>query len=130
LLEKERYKFIGVHLASVGAEPPLKDMTEDVKAIRSVISSEVEQEHDVVVVVHSYGGVPGCEAIEGFTKADQEGKGKKGGVVKLLFICAFALPSGTSLMDALGGTPLPWFDIKVRDSVHLRRRLFPWRGRS
>lgn len=25
-----------------------------------------------------------------------------------------ALPEGASLMDALGGTPLPWFDIKVR----------------
>jgi len=112
LLEKEGYKCIGVNLASVGAEPPLKDTSEDIKVIRNAIASEVEQEHDVVVAVHSYGGVPGCDAIKGFTRADQEAKGKKGGVVKLLFICAFALPEGMSLMDGLGGTPLPWFDVK------------------
>jgi hypothetical protein len=91
MLEKGGYKCIGVNLASVGAEPPLKDFSEDVKAVRDAISSEVEQEHDVVVAVHSYGGVPGCEAIKGFTKEDQAAKGKKGGVVKLLFICACEL---------------------------------------
>ena len=114
LLKKEGHKCVGVSLPSVGANPPLKDMSEDVKAVRDAISSEVEQGHDVVVAVHSYGGVPGNEAIKGLTKTDQEAKGKKGGVVKVLFICAFALPEATSLMDALGGTPLPWFDIKVR----------------
>lgn len=88
LLEEMGYKCVGVNLASVGAEPPLKDMSEDVKAVRKAISSEVEQEHDVVVAVHSYGGVPGCEAIKGFTEGDQAAQGKKGGVVKLLFICA------------------------------------------
>ena len=91
LLEKEGYKSIGVSLASVGAEPPLKDTSEDVKAIAKAIASEVDQEHDVIIAVHSYGGIPGCEAIKGFTKADQEAKGKKGGVVKLLFICACEL---------------------------------------
>lgn len=91
MLEKEGYKCIGVNLASVGAEPPLQDFSEDVEAVRNAISSEVEQEHDVAVVVHSYGGLPGCEAIKGFTKADQEAQGKKGGVVKLLFICACEL---------------------------------------
>jgi surfactin synthase thioesterase subunit len=97
MLEREGYKCIGVNLASVGAEPPLKDMSEDVKAVRKAISSEVEQEHDVVVVVHSYGGVPGCEAIRGFTKEDQEAQGKKGGVVKLLFVCACELRSYVTL---------------------------------
>lgn len=91
LLEKEAYKGIGISLPSVGADPPLKDISEDVKAIAKVIASEVDQEHDVVVVVHSYGGVPGCEAIKGFTRADQVAKGKKGGVVKLLFISACEL---------------------------------------
>ena len=73
-------------------------MSKDVSAVRDAILSEVEKEHNIVVAVHSYGGVPGCEAIKGFTKADQEAKGKKGGVVKLLFICAFVLTEGTSLM--------------------------------
>ena len=91
LLEKDGYKSVGVSLASVGAEPPLKDMSADVKAIAKVIASEVDQEHDVIVTFHSYGSVPGCDAIKGFTKADQKAKGKKGGVVKLLFICACEL---------------------------------------
>ncbi|KEF51510.1 uncharacterized protein A1O9_12427 [Exophiala aquamarina CBS 119918] len=116
-LEAAGYETKGVHLASVGAEVPLEDIEPDVKAIQSVIQSSADEGKDVLLVVHSYGGVVGSEAVQGLDKASREKAGKKGGVSHLYFCCAFALPEGVSLMDALQGKPLPWFDVSEDGKV-------------
>lgn len=60
-----------------------------------------------MVCVHSYGGLPGSEATKGLSKEEREKDGKKGGVVKMCYICAFAATEGLSLFEATGG-PDPW----------------------
>jgi len=75
------------------------------------------------MIFHSYGGVPGCEALAEYlsdledSKAAGEGKGKVregwGKVRRLVFCTAFVLPKGGSLMAALGGKDLPWFRVEV-----------------
>ena len=116
-LEAAGYETKGVTLASVGAKTPLKDFQPDVDAIQQVLKSLVDQGKDIVLVVHSYGGVIGNEAVQGFAKSDREKDGKKGGVVHIFLCCAFALPEGVSLMDALDNKPLPWFDINDAQDI-------------
>ncbi|KAJ9617091.1 hypothetical protein H2200_000812 [Cladophialophora chaetospira] len=117
-LQAAGYETRGVTLASVGASTPLKDFQPDVKAIQDVLKPLVDEGKDIVLVVHSYGGVIGNEAVQGFAKSEREKEGKKGGVSHIYFCCAFALPEGVSLMDALNGKDLPWWQFNdARDSV-------------
>ena len=68
-----------------------------------------------MMMYHSYGGVPGSEALGDYIREQSEHKtNKRGKVLRLVFCAAFCLPEGVSLMDALAGEPLPWFDIDVR----------------
>ena len=80
-------------LPSVGGNPPTNDFTEDVKTIRSAVE-ELVQEKDVIVVMHSYSGIPGGQALEGLDKQSCEEKGMKGGVVRLVYMMAFIVPEG------------------------------------
>lgn len=110
-LEAAGYETKGVQLATVGAAEPTKDFQPDVDAIQAAIRASADEGKDVMLFVHSYGGVVGSEAVRGLDKASREKEGKKGGVSHMYFCCAFALPEGVSLMDALQGKPLPWFGV-------------------
>lgn len=100
-LETHGYRTLGITLPSVGAEPPLKTWDPDVDAIRAAIQKAVDEEggRDVVLAVHSYGGLPASEACKGFAKADREKSGSKGGVVRLVYICAALVNVGTRMVD-------------------------------
>jgi len=117
LLTKAQYPSVHVALPSVGGTTlPLTGLAEDVAAVRSHLSPIVEDGKDVVVVCHSSGGVVCSNAVEGFDKKTQrvEGKkGKKGGVVRIVYVSAFMLPQGQSLLGMLGGQPLPWMVVEV-----------------
>ncbi|KAJ0123622.1 hypothetical protein J7T55_012088 [Diaporthe amygdali] len=105
------YAVRGVDLPSVGAEPPLDGFGPDVDAISKVIAEEADKGQDVVLFMHSYGGVVGTEACRGLGGKDREAAGKKGGVIRLIYCTAFMVGEGVSLMDMLGNQPLPWFII-------------------
>lgn len=61
------YAFHAVTLPSVGAAAPHPDWSADVAAIRGAILAAVERDEQVLVVAHSYGGLPAGEAIRGLT---------------------------------------------------------------
>ena len=98
--------------------PPNMTFDEDVKAIRDTLTKLVDtEEKDVILVVHSYTGMPGAEAPEGLGKKDRQAKGLKGGVVRLVFIMAFAMPEG--FQPTASGQQMPeWMklDMQVRSS--------------
>jgi pimeloyl-ACP methyl ester carboxylesterase len=54
----------------------------------------------VVVCAHSYGGAPVTEALAGM-----------GQVRRLVYLCAFQLDVGESLLGMGHGTPPPWWEI-------------------
>jgi len=114
-LRAEGYEVAGVNLASVNStSKPQPDFQADVDVIRAIVKAAITKGKDVVLVMHSYGGIPGAEAIKGLTKQDTGGAG----VVHLFFCCAFALPEGVSLKDALpGGKPLDWFVISNDEMI-------------
>lgn len=103
------YRVVCPALASVGAEPPVADHQRDVAVVRRAIEEETHgRGQDVVVFMHSYGGLVGTEACRGLAHkrllvdAEKEGGGAapggggggEGGVVKLIYCAALMLLEG------------------------------------
>jgi pimeloyl-ACP methyl ester carboxylesterase len=103
ILEAAGYKVEALNLPSVGAEPPAKSLDLDVQHIRSIILPKIEQDRDVVVVMHSFGAVPGSSALKGLSKSDRSAEGLSGGVVGLVYLCAWVIPEGQAVHDSGGG---------------------------
>jgi len=74
--------------------PPHYDFTEDVHAIREAATKLVEEDREVVIVLHSYTGLPGGEALNGLGRKERQQEGKDGGVIRMVFIMAYAVPEG------------------------------------
>lgn len=115
LLEKAGYIVHGVSLPSVGASPQVQSFNPDVEAVRTALEKLLSAGKDVVIIMHSYGGVVGSEALAEYVKTLEKGqKDGHGKVKQIVFVCAFVLPEGGSLMGALQFKPLPWWILDVR----------------
>lgn len=62
--------------------------------------------------MHSYGGAPGSEAVAGLSKKERQARGKKGGVVRLVYLAAMALEEGFELLRG-ERTPAPFVEEVV-----------------
>lgn len=94
--------------------PPLAGLPEDVAAVRAALRPLVEDEgRDVVVLAHSAGGVSGSAAVRGLDAATRRAAGLPGGVARVVYMAAFMIPRGKSIMGMLGGQPLPWMIVQV-----------------
>lgn len=103
-LDAAGYNSVTVTLPSVGAEPPLKGLELDVEVIGTALSKVLNSGNDVVLVMHSYGAIPACEAMKGLT-----GKAK---IRRLVFCTAFVLLEGGTLAEARGQLD-PWIIVDV-----------------
>ncbi|GME45753.1 Prolyl aminopeptidase protein [Neofusicoccum parvum] len=112
LLEVSGYTVHAVSLPSVGANPPLENWDADVSAIRTTVESAIGTGNDVVVVMHSYGGLPTQDAVKGLDASSRSASGERGGVIRLVYLAAFFADEGGYLMGFLGDQDLPWFDRK------------------
>lgn len=110
-LSAHGYPTVGLPLPSAGAVPPSMDFTEDVNGIRDCLTKLVVSEgKEVVLVLHSYTGMPGAEAPKGLGQKEREKQGLKGGVVRLVFIMAYAMPEG--FQPTAGGAQMPeWMKV-------------------
>lgn len=114
VLQDAGYPTVHVPLPTVGGtELPLAGLSHDVEAVRRVLVPIVEEGKEVVVIGHSAGGISMSGAVEGYDVASRKAAGKDGGVVQCIFMTAFVLPKGQSLLGMLGGQPLPWMVVEV-----------------
>jgi pimeloyl-ACP methyl ester carboxylesterase len=115
LLAQRGYPSSAVALKSVDASPPLQNFDPDVEAVRSAVEAVVSKGGDVVLVMHSYGGIPGSEAMKYFLDGNEgeDGRARRGRVVRMVWICAFVGPVGGCLFEGIGGKDLPWFRVDV-----------------
>lgn len=104
-LRTQGYKVLPVALPSVGHHPSTfpQNGTGDVAAVRAAIEECVSQGEDVVVLMHSLGGVLGSEACKGLAKPERETSGNKGGVMRLFFISGAFLPEGVNVGESMSG---------------------------
>lgn len=90
-------------LPSTGSTSPLTSNQPDVLAVRQVLEELTDSGKDIIVVAHSYGSIPTCEAVKGLRREERGKLGKAGGVVRLVFIAAWLLWEGESPPDIIGG---------------------------
>lgn len=116
-LSKAGFPSTAIALASV--EGIVGDMTEDVAAIRSAALELADGGSDVIVVLHSYSGQPGSDAMKGLSMAERTQQGLSGGVVRLVFIMAYIVPEGFQAAkpeDAASAVP-PWMQVDLQVSL-------------
>ncbi|ORY58904.1 Alpha/beta hydrolase fold-1 [Pseudomassariella vexata] len=111
-LTKVNWPTEAVSYPSVGAEPPTKGLADDAAAVRATIEKLAGEGKQVVLVVHSYGGLVGANAVEGLGFAERQAKGEKGGVILFVYLAAFVTPMGGSIKQMLGGQFLPWMNFQ------------------
>lgn len=109
------YPCVAITTPTVGAEPPILTLQHDVDAIRAVTARLVGDGKEILLVMHSYGGLPGSQSCEGLAKSELERQGKKGGLIALIYITAFILPEGAA--GATRETLPPIIDVTVSVST-------------
>ena len=79
------------------------DMFADAQVVRSQVISLIDQSREIVMLLHSYGGAVGTEAVKDLSLSERAAKGQQGGVIRLIYMCGFMLQVG----ESVGGTSLP-----------------------
>ena len=104
-------------------DPNAQSVSSDAAFIRSnLLLPQIDAGKDVILAMHSYGGCPGAVAAKGLSKAELAAKGKKGGIVGLIFICAFLANEGDSLLSKLPGHVFdPWVISYVRIPISISK---------
>ena len=93
------------------SDPASASCGEDIEATRNrTLIPLIEKEHkDVVLFVHSYGGLVGGAAAAGLSKSARTGRGEEGGVIGLVYCVGNVVQEGQTLMEAMGGAGYPPF---------------------
>ena len=121
-LKDHGYPTIGLPLPSIGAVPTIPNFVGDVNAVRDRLTQlVVEKKKEVILVMHSYGGMPGTEAPVGLGKQEREEKGLEGGVIRLVYIMALAAAEGYQRPQDGGFEDWITVDLEVRDYKMLAR---------
>ena len=103
-LTKLSYPTEAVQLKSAGNA--VTTHLEDTAIVREALESLIVSEgKTVILVMHSYGGLVGTNAVHGLEAAARQEKGEKGGIIHCLFIAAFVVPKGSSLIQAFPDAP-------------------------
>ena len=105
ILESAGYQTTTVDLPSTGGPRPLGNALPDFEAVRNVCKNYIDNGLDVILAMHSYGGVAGSGGAKGL-RPQETSNGK--GIIALAYYAAFALDEGSSLVDAFGNGHAPW----------------------
>lgn len=114
VLNSHGYKTVGVDCPSTNETQTRATLQDDSDAVRSAILRELKNA-DVLVVAHSYGGLPASDATRGLSKTARSASGHATSVVGIAYICAAVLPAGISFLTALGGEPAALHDLSAND---------------
>ncbi|KAJ6114159.1 hypothetical protein N7512_007604 [Penicillium capsulatum] len=90
------------------ADPTTTDCQADTDAITNTLRPIVEEGKDVLLLQHSYAGMPGAAAAVGLGKVQRHQEGKAGGVIGLVFIGAFVVPEGLRMVRFLRLDHILW----------------------
>lgn len=84
-----------------------KSLIDDAQVVQNELKRLIEKEgKPVLVLMHSYGGLVGSQAIpEELTWTKRKEKGLSGGVIHLFYFAAFILTIGQSVLGTFGESP-------------------------
>ncbi len=133
-LTSHGYKVLAPALPSVDKAPgyTTPDSQEDIAAVRKVILQEIDEAgNDVILVPHSYGGIPASGAIEDLDPKTRSEAGKKTSVTGIAAITSYILPKdmdiptaeskpAPAIPDLFGPPPtrIFWQDVPEDSGIH------------
>ncbi|OTA91101.1 hypothetical protein M434DRAFT_76884 [Hypoxylon sp. CO27-5] len=113
-LEARGYELLVPELATMGVGKTGLSWDADVDMLIETATPLFDQGRNVIIMGHSYGGIPACVATRGNTVDDRRAVGKTGGFSHLAFLAAFAVPArGMGVLSASGGSLNPWTSMQI-----------------
>ena len=111
LVRDKGYEIHGLHKPSVGLSarqprpgaPPT--MYDDAAHIAKEAEKLVDEGKDIILVPHSYGGVPTSQSTKGLSKKERKEAGKPGGIVNIAYLTCLVPALGQSAKDVLATVP-------------------------
>lgn len=89
-------------LRSVSDErSPNADLETDTDLIRSYAEKLIGDGHEILVLMHSYGGQVGTNALSGLSVSARSKEGLTGGVLHLIYMTATAIAEGRCMVDTV-----------------------------
>ncbi|KAL9112491.1 MAG: hypothetical protein Q9227_003333 [Pyrenula ochraceoflavens] len=103
LLSAREYESVPIDFPSAaGGGEYAPTMSDDAACIHQAAESLAEEGKDIVLVAHSYSGLPVTESARGLLKTERSAAGKRGGIISIVYIAAFMFGVGESVMTAPG----------------------------
>lgn len=100
---------------------------DDVAAIQKIMLPLLDQGKEVVVIVHSYGSVPGLMSIEGNSVIERKEKSLKGGVKSVMFISSLLITEkGKSCAETHYDAANDWCEFDFEVSLLPLTRLYAY----
>ncbi|KAB8233241.1 alpha/beta hydrolase [Aspergillus alliaceus] len=81
------------------AKPPSANWTTDTDLIRTYVESLADASRTVVVIMNSYGGKVGTNALTGLGAKTRQNRGLLGGVAQFVYICGSLFTEGACIVD-------------------------------
>ncbi|KAI8944589.1 Alpha/Beta hydrolase protein [Xylaria longipes] len=98
----------GAYPSSNPPDPMNASCSDDISALRSTFLSLLDQQRDLVVLAHSYGGVVAGGAAKDLDKDSRKAEGHTSAVVGLIYVAGNITLDGECLLEAIGGTYPPF----------------------
>lgn len=119
------HEITGLHPPTIGLssqqgrDGPAPSMYDDAAVIAQEAEKLADQGKDVILMGHSYAGIPISQSTKGLSRNERKAQGKPGGVVQLAYIACLVPAIGESASSRLGKLPndkKPSISIDVRVS--------------
>ncbi|KAK5088961.1 hypothetical protein LTR05_003185 [Lithohypha guttulata] len=100
-----------IHMPSIGLSTlqgrpgPPATMNDDATFIAEKVERLADEGKDVVLIGHSYGGVPMTQSVKGLSKEERTKQGKAGGLVRMGYLTCLVPEVGKAAKDVLGEAP-------------------------
>ncbi|KAL3427605.1 alpha/beta-hydrolase [Phlyctema vagabunda] len=105
----------------VSSRPHPATLEDDSNAITRIITELAEEGREILLVGHSYGGIPMTESCSNQTKYERKARGRSGGVIGMLFITSFVPSVGESMKDMMAAIEKPEerFNVELDGRTYL-----------
>ncbi|KAJ5556624.1 hypothetical protein N7513_001823 [Penicillium frequentans] len=77
-------------------------MKEDAEHIKLVTTKLADDGHEIILMMHSYGGICGTESTKGVSKAERQAIERPGGIIYLLYVSSPVPEVGGSILTMIG----------------------------
>ncbi|KAF5670026.1 hypothetical protein FHETE_4709 [Fusarium heterosporum] len=93
-----------IETPSVGRRDPLppQTMSDDAAAVEKVVTELLDEGKEVVLMTHSYGGIPGTQSLGKLSRKARKAQEKEGGIDIIIYLASVVLQPGVCNMDAFG----------------------------